>query len=134
MVKTLYIDHNGMPHQPHQPMAPRSELIRVAVDLDGTLAHGTWSPSNPTAELGEPIWRNVKKLDELSAAGYKIWIHTARPDADYEAIEAWLNHYGILFSGIVTGKILAVAYIDDRGVHEADNWLEQVNMIEAQHG
>ena len=106
------------------PPPPRSELLWDAVDFDGTLAHGTWSIDNPNAAPGEPIWANVTKLLELVLAGRKIVIHTARPSSDYELIESWLNHYKIPFDRIVTGKLLAARYIDDRAVQADDeSWL-----------
>ena len=107
-----------------QPPAPRSELLWDAVDFDGTLAHGTWSVENPTAVPGAPIWANLHKLLDLVEAGRKIIIHTARPSSDYELIEAWLKHYDVPFHQIVTGKLLAARYIDDRAVPaDADTWL-----------
>lgn len=106
------------------PPPPRGELLWDAVDFDGTLAYGTWSIENPTAVPGLPIQENVAKLRALEDAGRKIIIHTARPSSDYELIEAWLIHYGIPFDRIVTGKLLAARYIDDRAVPaDAESWL-----------
>lgn len=100
---------------------PRSELKWAGVDLDGTLAQPVWTPDNPTSDIGDPIWENLAKLDELVEEGFKIVIHTSRPWTDYEAIEAWLNHYGIPFREIQCGKPLYVIYVDDRA-READAW------------
>lgn len=109
---------------PYEAKPPRSDLLWAAVDLDGTLAQSVWTPANPTSEIGPPIWANVDKAHRLVAAGYKIMIHTSRPDTDYENIEGWLNHYGIPFKAIRTGKPLAILYIDDRGLHaDAESWL-----------
>lgn len=105
-------------------MTLRSELLWLAIDLDGTLAEPLWTPSNPTSEIGAPIWKNVQKLLQAVNAGYKVIVHTARPSTDYEAIERWLNEYGIPFKFILTGKVLAALYIDDRGRHEsAESWI-----------
>lgn len=107
-----------------QQPPPRSNLLWLAVDLDGTLAKPVWTPDNPTSEIGDPIWSNISKLRLAVEAGYKIVIHTSRPWTDYEAIESWLNHWRIPFSRIVCGKILAALYIDDRGRHaDAESWL-----------
>lgn len=106
------------------PPAPRGELLWDAVDFDGTLATGTWSVENPTAVPGAPILANVRKLDDLVKAGRKIIIHTARPSSDYELIEAWLKYWSIPFHQIITGKLLAARYIDDRAVPaDAETWL-----------
>jgi hypothetical protein len=104
--------------------APRSDLLWYAVDYDGTLAKSTWHPGNPNAVPGEPIWENVDKYLAIRAAGRKTVIHTARPSSDYELIEAWMNHWDLPFDQIVTGKLLAARYIDDRAVNaDADSWL-----------
>lgn len=99
----------------------RDRLIWLAVDLDGTLAEPLWTPGNPTHAIGDPIPLNVVKLREAERQGYKPVIHTSRPWTDYEAIEAWLRLHGIPFRGIVCGKILAAAYVDDRAVHANDS-------------
>lgn len=105
------------------PPELRSDLKWLAVDFDGTLCRSNWSVDNPTAVPGEPIAANIAKLVKCVNKGYKIWIHTARPSTDYEMVEAWLNHWGIHFDGIVTGKILAYRYIDDRAVNaDAEEW------------
>lgn len=103
---------------------PRSELLWLAVDLDGTLAASTWTPSNPTSAIGQPIRGNIEKLRRAMAHGFKAVIHTSRPWTDYEAIEAWLTHYGVPFSRIVCGKLLAALYIDDRARNaDSDDWM-----------
>jgi uncharacterized HAD superfamily protein len=95
----------------------RTELLWCAVDFDGTLAVSTWSPKDPNASPGEPIWENIDKLNDLVAKGYKVVIHTSRSWAAYETVEAWLNHYNVPFKAIVCGKLLAKVYIDDRALN-----------------
>lgn len=103
---------------------PRSNLLWIGVDLDGTLAFPIWTASNPTSIIGDPIPDNVTKVIELEAADYKIVIHTSRPWTDYEAIEAWLNHYRIPWHNIQCGKPLYAVYVDDRARHADDpSWL-----------
>jgi hypothetical protein len=98
----------------------RDKLIWAAVDLDGTLAQPVW----PDPGIGEPIRLNVVKVRELHRAGYKVVIHTARGSEAYELIEAWLNHHDIPWSRIVTGKVLAAVYIDDRALNaDASSWI-----------
>lgn len=107
-----------------RPPPPRDELLWDAVDFDGTLCHSTWTVGNPNAVPGPPIWANVVKLLELREEGRKTIIHTARPSSDYELIESWLNYHGVPFDRIVTGKLLAARYIDDRAVPaDAETWL-----------
>jgi hypothetical protein len=107
-----------------EPVKPRDYLKWLAVDLDGTLAKGIWTPDNPTSAIGHPIWGNITKLTGLASEGWKVVIHTSRPWHDYEAIEAWLDHWDVPWKAIVCGKLLAAAYIDDRGINALDeNWL-----------
>lgn len=103
---------------------PRKLLQWAAVDLDGTLAEGIWTPDNPTSQIGSPLWHNVDKVLELDAQGYKIVIHTSRGWTDYENIERWLNHFEIPHRRIVCGKLLAKIYIDDRArFAEDESWI-----------
>ena len=103
---------------------PRADLRWIAVDLDGTLAEPVWTPENPTLEIGLPIDKNARKVWGLHASGYKIVIHTSRGWEHYEAIEGWMNYWGIPFDKIVCGKLLALRYIDDRAVNaDEESWL-----------
>lgn len=102
-------------------MPEREQLIWAAVDLDGTIAEGIWTPGNPTSEIGPPIWANVIKLKHLVEKGWKIHIHTSRPWHDFERIETWLNYWHIPYNAIHCGKLLAAVYIDDRAVHESEH-------------
>jgi hypothetical protein len=109
---------------PFVPEPPVGHLLWLCVDLDGTLAEPVWTPENPTTDIGDPIWRNVAKLEEAVAVGYKVVIHTSRPDTDYQNIEKWLNHWQIPWKAIRTGKPLAALYIDDRGrFSEDESWI-----------
>lgn len=99
----------------------RDRLIWYAVDLDGTLAEDVW----PNPGVGAPIEANVAKLRQVVDAGFKVIVHTARSWEAYETIEAWLNHHEIPWHRIVCGKLLAVKYVDDRGVSaDMDSWLD----------
>jgi len=104
----------------------RSHLKWIAVDFDDTLARSNWSPDNPHALPGLPIWDNIDELLRCVGLGWKIVIHTARGSADYEIIESWLNSYRVPFHHIVTGKLLARAYIDDKAKNaNSRDWLAE---------
>lgn len=114
----------------HPTPAPRSELLWAAVDFDGTIAKASWTPENPTSDLGEPIERNIAQCWALSEAGYNIVIHTARPWSDYEAIELWLTYYLVPFKAIVCGKLLAACYVDDRAIAaDETDWVAKAKAI-----
>lgn len=124
---TLQIVNDTAPSQDGFKVPQRANLLWLGIDLDGTLAEPIWTPENPHAGIGDPIGRNVAKLREAVDAGYKVVIHTSRPDSDYELIEAWLNLHDIPFKAIRTGKPLCALYIDDRGRHaEEESWLPNV--------
>lgn len=107
-----------------QPPLPRTELIWAAIDLDGTLAEGVWTPESNGREIGAPIERNVRKLEALRSAGYKTVIHTSRGSEHYETIEDWLEFHHIPYDHIVCGKLLAAIYCDDRAIYSEDeSWL-----------
>lgn len=124
-VPMVRVDPDDVPDmiQP-ETVAPRANLIWAAVDLDGTLAEGVWTPDHPTTEIGNPRPGIMKQVEELVQAGFKIVIHTSRPWTDYENIENWLKFWKIPFKHIVCGKLLAAVYIDDRAVSAfEDSWL-----------
>lgn len=99
---------------------PRTKLLWLAVDLDGTLCWPTWKPGQTRSVVGDPIPENVDKLCDAVDAGYKVMIHTSRPWSDYELIKAWLKEHNIPHKGIVCGKILAHRYIDDKAINARD--------------
>lgn len=105
------------------PDRNRTNLLWLAVDLDGTIAQSNWPHSTLP---GMPIHKNVAKLIEAAFEGYKIVIHTARPWGDYEVIEWWLNQYRVPWHRIVCGKLLAARYIDDRNTDiNAESWIPE---------
>lgn len=105
------------------PPPQRGRLDWAAVDLDGTLAKSEWTPDNPSAKIGEPMWPNIEKVRRLKKLGMTIVIHTARPWADYEQIQFWAAFHGVPIDHIVCGKLLAAVYIDDRNVQiDSDDW------------
>ncbi len=93
--------------------------LTVAVDLDGVLAqyHSFKGPS-----FIEPPMDGAKEFLERLAADYDIIVYTAR---DYFLTKQWLEQWD-LYQYIKdvnfcplngkTGKPVAVAYVDDRGV------------------
>lgn len=103
---------------------PPDGLKWVAVDFDHTLATGLFDLETGQNPIGDPIPGTLGKCRELVTHGYKVVIHTSRPWFDYEAIEAWLDHYGYPYHAIVCGKLQAVAYVDDRNIDmRAASWV-----------
>jgi hypothetical protein len=99
-----------------------AELKWVYIDLDGTLAEAVWQHSKG---IGAPIEENIPKLIALHEKGKKLFIYTARPWHDYEGIERWLEDHDLrqYIKGIICGKPIGHAYVDDRAVlADADTW------------
>jgi hypothetical protein len=102
------------------------KLWRVYVDLDKTLAYGTWKPDQKMSVIGEPILENIEKLRELVERGYVPYIHTSRHWGDLEMIRAWIEEYNIPIDPrhVICGKPLGDIYIDDKAVSSyADSWV-----------
>lgn len=100
---------------------PTNEELRwYFVDLDNTLAHQIW----PDPGIGEPIEKNIKKLQAVIDAGYDVFIYTARHWGDYRQIQRWLRKHKIPVKGIICGKPLTYRFVDDKAVHsETESWL-----------
>jgi len=109
-------------------MEEMSNLKWVAVDLDDTLAEGSWAPGETDFRIGEPIETNIAKLEKVVTAGYKIAIYTARPYSHYQLIETWAKEKipQIPIRAIVCGKLLFRWFIDDKAVNvTTESWLPQ---------
>lgn len=100
----------------------------ICVDFDGTIASFT----KDLDSLGEPIPGAIENLKKIHDLGYKIIIHTARPDnpAYLDKIGAWLASHGIPCDGInlnpatdwESRKPLAEFYLDDRALPFGGDW------------
>jgi hypothetical protein len=76
-------------------------------------------------------------LQFLKNEGFEIVIHTTRlsqeehPEGykvNEQAIRSWLDEQGIPFDRITSEKLLALAYIDDRGVRFS-NWRDTIQFL-----
>jgi hypothetical protein len=103
---------------------PTDDELRIAlIDLDDTLAYGTWHPKQTKSVIGEPIWDNIDKVMRLYLDGYTLRIYTARPWAEEGMILAWCNHHEIPISGVICGKPLCNVLIDDKALNaSAVDW------------
>jgi hydroxymethylpyrimidine pyrophosphatase-like HAD family hydrolase len=108
-----------MKHNPNDFQGGLSKddpLLRLGIDLDGTLAESIW----PQPGIGKPIWKVVKWARKMAADGYKIIIFTARADAEFKDIAKWCRTYGVPFVWIYTGKPLMKYYLDDKNIKLED--------------
>lgn len=100
-----------------------SDIKHIAIDWDGTMVQSIW----PERGIGDWVPGALIKLEEVIDAGWYPIIHTARAWYDYEPIKAKLEGYGLIVGqdiGIVCGKLLAVAYVDDRALVASDaSWV-----------
>lgn len=92
---------------------PRTKT--VAIDLDGVLAqYDGWKGGR---EIGGPVDGAVEFTRGLSGwARVIIFTVRLRDEAAKAQIEAWLREYGFAFDEVSSGKPLAHAYVDDRGI------------------
>lgn len=95
-----------------QAPKPGPGLMRIAFDLDGTLAEPTW----PSSVIGMPIALGIQLLKAYRQQGFEVIIYTSRPASHLKAIQEWLVWFGLEKDvyDIVTGKPQAAMYIDDR--------------------
>jgi len=95
------------------------------VDLDSTLAYGTWTPSQKRSVIGDPIEANVAKLEAVVAQGYEAFLYTSRHWSDLDMIREWLefNEIPISQNNVICGKPLGLI-VDDNAVNaRAESWL-----------
>lgn len=100
----------------------------ICIDFDGVLADLT----SRIEDFGSPMLGGAAATKKLKDLGYRIIIHTARPNnSDHkELLEKYLRHNNILFDDINNDpqspwecdKPLADMYIDDRAVHFKGDW------------
>ncbi len=112
------------------PSPPRSKVI--CVDFDGVITQMVSS----IEEFGEPIEGVQKSLRELKTLGYRLIIHTARPNSDdhIAKLQSYLRVNRIPYDTIQTdpegpwssSKPLADLYIDDRALRFEGNWTQAV--------
>lgn len=94
--------------------------LAYSIDFDGVLAESVW----PDYGIGEPIDKNLEKLEEVREAGHETVIHSARSWSDIKKLETWLKRHGVPYDGIILGKYLAVKYVDDKAINSEDvSWI-----------
>jgi hypothetical protein len=113
----------------HFSIPEMEQLKWFACDLDGTIAYKSWSPGGDDFKIGAPMVDNIKKLEKVHEAGFKIVIFTARPYSHYELIESWCKEYvpQIPIRAIVCGKLLFHMLVDDRAINaDAEDWVPKL--------
>lgn len=97
-------------------LPPNPACPVVAVDLDGVLHE--YSRGWTGYELDDPLPGAVAFVDNLIELGYDPVVYTARADCQraFGIIYAWLDKWGFPPMRVYQ-KIVAVAYVDDRGIH-----------------
>ena len=93
---------------------PRGKII--CVDLDGTLALGTyWGKKHP--KVNEKMAKFVRHLDDLGAT---IIIYTARPVYQFSQTHKWLGHNNLNYPVAMRLKVPANLYLDDKALNIDD--------------
>ena len=103
----------------------------IAVDFDDTIVVRVFGTLVPAKDC-------IEALQVLRDQGYRIIIHSARSWEQWQdrierenemvnLLNRWEIPYDEVYAG--KGKPPAMAYIDDRGLRFADNWMDIVRVI-----
>jgi len=103
--------------------------MNICIDLDGTIAE--YDGYYQFNKIGLPILPVIRKLQNLHAAGYKIFIQTTRSWAEYDAVKEWLANNDVPCEQLIMGgKPIAYAYLDDRAVNPTvPGWEERLDKL-----
>jgi len=109
---------------------------RVLIDFDVPIHK--YSKGYFNAQIYDiPTEGSKEALQFLKNEGFEIVIHTTRVSQEEhpegykvneQAIRTWLDQQGIPFDRITSEKLLALAYIDDRGVRFS-NWKDTIQFL-----
>ena len=110
----------------------------IAVDFDGVL-HGYSKGFGDGTIYDPPVPGAREAMEELQAAGYKLYIYSTRSNKIYrkkddpdqnEAMKAWLEKHSIPFDRIWSfGKPMADIYLDNRAIGFRGDWKKTVKEI-----
>jgi hypothetical protein len=103
----------------------------IAVDFDDTIVVRVFGTLVPAKDC-------IEALQILRDQGYRIIIHSARSWEQWQdrierenemvnLLNQWEIPYDEVYAG--KGKPPAMAYIDDRGLRFADNWMDIARVI-----
>ena len=103
----------------------------IAVDFDDTIVVRVFGTLVPAKDC-------IEALQILRDQGYRIIIHSARSWEQWQdrverenemvnLLNEWEIPYDEVYAG--KGKPPAMAYIDDRGLRFADNWMDIARVI-----
>ena len=102
------------------------QLLWELIDLDDTIANNS---GYPDYELTTPIEDAKWAMEQITNAGRKVILFTARPWGEHETIESWLNKYEIPFRRIICAKTLGRHIIDNSARQFKNNWREIIEEI-----
>lgn len=91
----------------------------ICVDFDGVI-HAFSKGWHDGSIYDKPVPGTRDALEKLINGGFEVVIYTIRDDN--KAIEAWLKKWQLPKLRITQKKIMALAYIDDRGIRFQGNW------------
>ena len=101
----------------------------ICLDFDGVI-HKYSKAYHDGSIYDEPVKGTKKALETFLEEGFKVVVHTARPN--WEEIKGWMvKHFGEEIAEkveVVGGKPIAFFYVDDRAVRFT-NWRDILNYI-----
>lgn len=102
----------------------------LAIDFDGVV-HDYQNPL-PGKRMGAPMPGAEEALETLYQRGFKIVIHTVKAvtEGGREAVEQWLDYYGLDYHEVTASKPNADVYIDDKAIkhHSWQDTKEQLQI------
>ena len=113
-------------------------IKKILIDLDGTI-HKYSKGFIDGSMYDVPNEGAVEFINELKNKGFSIIIYTARIQTEDDSnnreqtlkIKNWLKKYKIPYDDIISKKIPAIAYVDDRAVEFKNNdWNHCLERIE----
>ena len=113
----------------------------VAVDFDGTLCAWDFPYAGPPKRGAVAVMQAMRKAHihiVIHTCRMNEWRDSARQDRNFiiRTMERWLEKHQIPYNEIwcYTGKPVANAYIDNRGIAFRDNWQQIIPEIEGLTG
>jgi hypothetical protein len=112
-------------------------MVTVAVDFDGTLHPYTdgWQGTQVADE--PPIEGAYDFLLMLTSRGFDVVVHSGRANTidGARSIHEWLRRHGMrdMVREVTAEKPMAIAYVDDRAVHFAGDYIDALEKVEAMH-
>lgn len=92
----------------------------LAIDFDNTI-HDIKQPLSGR-KMGGPMPQALEALETLYDSGHQVIVHTcmATSKGGKQAVEDWLDYYGVEYHSVTATKPQADYYVDDKAITHTD--------------